>query len=144
MFGADPTASSASCRHDRWQCQQYPWQRPLVTRAGTRLSDCNLSETVCSRPEGERQETLQSNLSIVIVAGNMADSTPYSRPAWHRFSRPSCFDDRDIGRLDVVLRASTVRDVDTELRRLPSPLQRGRPESTQRDTGQCEDPPLSV
>ena len=31
-----------------------------MTRVGTRLSDCNLSETVCSRPEGERQETLRS------------------------------------------------------------------------------------
>jgi hypothetical protein len=63
MFGTAHTASSASHRHGRWQCQQYPCKRLVVTRAGARPSDCNVSETVCSRADGERQEALQSGLA---------------------------------------------------------------------------------
>ena len=58
MCDTDLTASSASHRHGRWQCHQYPCQRPLATSVGARQSDCDVSETVYSRADGERQETL--------------------------------------------------------------------------------------
>ena len=42
-----------------------PRQRALVTRVGARQSDCNVSQTVCSSADGQRQETLQPRLQTV-------------------------------------------------------------------------------